>query len=349
MQIAGELVDNYILITKSRDIGRLYSKSHFGETVNKSKKLRLNLLEGVFLLDEEKITIFQNKKELEFQSLFTLAAENIPRFEIKYLVFRDLRKRGHAVSLCKDLKSMDFVISDKGTKPCFIVSFSERDIVTIDRIKTLIMAAERNHSNLWFAIIDDEGDITYYDVKTIILKGNTNRHVFEKGEGFVFEDRVVIFDKKIGEKLHKSEFFGKSLGDGFQLSPIESLYLAENGCLTLRLVNTGEKLSTKKFIEFIKRHQPDIKLKLLVFKDLKKRGLLVKTGFKFGAHFRVYTKQPDKTHAEYLVNVIDKDFTSSWADISRAVRLAHSVNKEIVFAKADRKEIDYIKLGRLRP
>jgi tRNA-intron endonuclease len=348
MQIAGELVDNYILITKSRDIGRLYSKSHFGETV-KSNKLRLNLLEGVFLLDEGKITIFRNKKELEFQNLFTLAAESIPRFEIKYLVFRDLRKRGNTVSLCKEMEDIDFVISNKGTKPCFIVSFSERDIVTIERIKTLITAAEKNHSNLWFAIIDDEGDLTYYDVKTIVLKGNTTRHVFEKGEGFVFEDRVVIFDKKLSEKLHKSEFFGKPLGDGLQLSPIESLYLAENGSLMLNLVDTGKKLSPTDFADFIKRHQPDIKPKLLVFKDLKKRGLLVKTGFKFGAHFRVYTKQPDKAHAEYLVHVIDKDFTSSWADVSRAVRLAHSVNKEIVFAKADRKEIDYIQLGRLRP
>jgi tRNA-intron endonuclease len=348
MQIIGELVDNYILIAKSRDIGRLYNKSRFGETI-KGDRLRLNLLEGVFLLDENKITVFQNKKKICFQKLFTLAAENISRFEINYLIFRDLRKRGHAVSLCKDLKNIDFVISNKGVVPCFIVSFSERDVVTIDKIKNLITSAEENNSNLWFAIVDDEGDITYYDVKTITLAGHTAKNVFEKGDGFVFEDRVVIFDKKISEKLHKSEFFGKPLAEGLQLSPIESLYLAENGILILKLADSGKKLSPRVFTDFIKKHQTDIELKLLVFKDLKKNGLLVKTGFKFGAHFRVYTNQPDKTHAEYLVHVVDKGFTSSWADISRAIRLAHSVNKEIVFAKTDGKKIDYIQLGRLRP
>lgn len=348
MQIAGELVDNYILITKSRDIGRLYNKSRFGETV-KDNKLRLNLLEGVFLLDEGKIAIFQNKKELKFQNLFILAAESIPRFETKYLVFRDLRKRGHIVSLCNDSEGIDFAIPNKGTNPCFIVSFSERDIVTIDRVKKLIAIAEKNHSNLWFAITDDEGDLTYYDVKTISPKGDTTKQVFEKMDGVVFEDRVVIFDKKSGEKLHKSEFFGKPLGEGLQLSPIESLYLAEDGTLMLKCADSGKKLSLEDFSNFIKRHQSDIRLKLLVFKDLKKKGLLVKTGFKFGAHFRAYTKQPDKTHAEYLIHVVDKGFNSSWADVSRAVRLAHSVNKEIVFAKADGKEIDYIQLGRLRP
>ena len=348
MQIIGELVDNYILIAKSRDVGRLYNKSRFGETV-KGDKLRLNLLEGVFLLDESKITVFQNKKKIGFQKLFTLAAENISRFEINYLVFRDLRKRGHAVSLCKDHKNIDFVISNRGVSPCFIVLFSERDVVTIDKIKKLITSAEENNRNLWFSIVDDEGDITYYDVKTINLVGHTAKHVFEKVDGFVFEDRVVVFDKKISEKLHKSEFFGKPLAEGLQLSSIESLYLAENGILTLKLADGCKRLSPKEFTDFIKKHQADIKLKLLVFKDLKKKGLLVKTGFKFGAHFRVYTKQPDKTHAEYLVHVVDKDFTSSWADISRAIRLAHSVNKEIVFAKTDDKKIDYIQLGRLRP
>ena len=54
-------------------------------------------------------------------------------------------------------------------------------------------------------------------------------------------------------------------------------------------------------------------------------------------------------HAEYLVHVIEKGFRSSWAEISRAVRLTHSVNKEIVFARVDKKKIDYIKFGRLRP
>ena len=95
--------------------------------------------------------------------------------------------------------------------------------------------------------------------------------------------------------------------------------------------------------------QSDVKSRLIVFKDLKKRGLIVKTGFKFGAHFRAYAQKPDDTHAEYLIHVVEKDFKSIWAEISRAVRLAHSVNKEIIFARIENSKIDYIKFGRLRP
>ena len=102
-------------------------------------------------------------------------------------------------------------------------------------------------------------------------------------------------------------------------------------------------------LQIIKKTQPDIEGRLIVYKDLKKNGLLVKTGFKFGAHFRAYTEKPNITHAEYLVHVIPKDFESIWAEMSRAVRLAHSVNKEIVFASIEDNDVKYIRFGRLRP
>lgn len=348
MQIVGELVDNHILISKSRDVGRLYNKSRFGETV-KGNKLRLSLLEGVFLLDEDKITVFQNKEELSFQNLVTLAAQQIPRFEIKYLVFRDLRKRGHSVSLCKDQKNIDFVISNKDMNSCFVVSFSERDIVTIDGIKKLITAAEKHASSLWFAIVDEEGDLTYYDVALADVKGKTREHVFSKASSNLLENRVIIFDKKLAEDLLEKEFFGKPFGSGLQLSMIEALYLMEKDVISVQDIGSGKKLSLKEFKAFIQRSQPDIESRLTVFRDLKKRGLIVKTGFKFGAHFRAYAKSPDETHAEYLIHVVDKGFRSIWAEISRAVRLAHSVNKEIIFAQVDNDKIDYVKFGRLRP
>jgi tRNA-intron endonuclease len=136
---------------------------------------------------------------------------------------------------------------------------------------------------------------------------------------------------------------------GLQLSVIEALYLMEKKFIEImNIVNDG-KISFNEFRKIVKKNQPNIKLILTVFRDLKKRGLIVKTGFKFGAHFRTYSNKPDKTHAEYLIHVVDKSFESSWPEISRAVRLAHSVNKEIMFSSIRDNRIDYIKFGRLRP
>jgi len=346
MQISGELVGKHIIVSKSRDVGRLYSKNHFGRTTA-DNKLQLNLLEGAFLLGEGKIDIFEKKKKIDFQTLVTMAANHIPHFEIKYLVFRDIRKRGHAVQLSEKHKKIDFFNSNK-EKPCFISVFSERDAVTINEIKELIKIATKNGNSLWFAIVDEEGDLTYYDVDSADLKGTIKKHVFSESTGILLENRVVIFDKQQAKNLLEKEFFGKPFGSGLQLSLVEALYLMEKDLVDVQC-SDGKRLSTKAFTQLIKQSQPDIKSRMTVFRDLKKRRLIVKTGFKFGAHFRAYTKQPDETHAEYLIHVVDKGFTSTWAEISRAVRLAHSVNKEIIFARVNGETIDYIKLGRLRP
>ena len=350
MDISGELVDNYILVKKPSDAGRLYSKSHFGVPLT-GNALRLNLLEGVFLLDEGKMRLYQNKKQVDFQQLVSLAAQHVSEFETKYLVFKDLRNRGHAISLCQDKTSVMFrqyKQKNDGTPSCVIAAFSERDILDIDATKQLIQQYTKKNDALWFALVDEEGDLTYYDVSMVDLKGNISEQNYPKGTCVLLKNRLIVFDRTLADQLLRKEFFGKPFGDGLQLSFVEGLYLLEKNVLGIQ-TSDEKKLSASKAIQLMRQYQPDIEHRLAVFKDLKHRGLLVKTGFKFGAHFRAYTKQPDATHAEYLIHVVEKGFSSIWAEISRAVRLAHSVNKEFVFARVDGTKIDYIKLGRLRP
>jgi tRNA-intron endonuclease len=350
MQISGELVDDKIIFKRPKDIGRLYNKSRFGKTIT-GNKLQLDLLEGVFLLEGEKIKVFHNDEEIDFQNLLKIAAKQVPKFEIKYLIFRDLRKRGYTVKLSEEDKDIDFYVyrKEKSEKTCFISAFSERDILDLEDTKNLIKDVTKKNRKLWFAIVDEEGDLTYYDIALVDIRGKTREHVFSKATSSLLENRVVIFDKKLAKNLLEKEFFGKPFGGGLQLSMVEALYLMEKGMISIQNIDSGKKLSLKEFKAFIQQSQPDIESRLTVFRDLKKRGLIVKTGFKFGVHFRAYTKNPDETHAEYLIHVVDKGFRSIWAEISRAVRLAHSVNKEIVFARIDNSKIDYIKFGRLRP
>jgi len=107
MQVYGELIGSRIIVKKQKDAGRLYSKSHFGKVTPKGW-VQLDLLEGVFLLGENKIRIFENKIELDFQTLVNFAAQEIPEFEIKYLIFKDLRNRGLAIKLCDENEQTTF-------------------------------------------------------------------------------------------------------------------------------------------------------------------------------------------------------------------------------------------------
>lgn len=350
MDIAGNLVDDHIIIKKSSDIGRLYNKSHIGK-LRPPNTLQLDLLEGVFLLDEGKMTLYENKKHVTYPQLLKLAIRYIPEFETKYLVFKDLRNRGHAIALsdADTLITFKKVMSRSGTAHPFVVAaFSERDVLDIDRTRQLIEQFTKKGNALWFALVDEEGDLTYYDVGSINLAGEVFEQRYPKGTGVLLKNRVIVFDKTLASQLLSKEFFGKPFGEVLQLSFVEAIYLLERHILEIQ-TSEGKTLTAEKCLHVMKKFQPDIEQRLLVFKDLKQRGLLVKTGFKFGAHFRAYTKQPDKTHAEYLIHVIEKGFSSIWTETSRAVRLAHSVNKEFVFACLDGTKIEYIKLGRLRP
>lgn len=349
MEISGELTDNTILVKRSTDVGRLYNKSHIGKPFS-GNQLRLDLLEGVFLLDEKKMRLFQKRKEVDFQTLVTSAAGQIPGFETKYLVFKDLRNRGHPIKLCDEEPPTFYQFKQKNevAPSCYICAFSERDILDIESITRLVQRLLKKEGVLWFGLVDEEGDITYYDVSAINLKGDILEQRYPKGTGLLLKNRVVIFDSSLAKQLLSKEFFGKPFGEGLQLSFVEALYLAQRGIIEI-CTEAGAALTATKTLSLMKKLQPDIMYRLSVFVDLKRRGLLVKTGFKFGAHFRAYTQQPDRTHAEYLIHVVEKGFTSIWAEISRAVRLAHSVNKEFVFARVDDTSIDYIKLGRLRP
>jgi tRNA-intron endonuclease, archaea type len=353
MQIIGELNNTSVFVLKAGDIGRLYQKSHFGKII-KGNILELDLLEALFLQGEQKIRIFKNKKEVFFPEIVLIAAQCIPSFETKYLLFKDLRSRGLAIKT-SDTKEFAFhqFIQTKNNDPtqekkCNIAVFSERDNFDIEKTLEMIKESEKKHAHLWFGIVDEEGDITYYDVSKINPTGIITEHSFPKLKGVLFTNRVVIFNQKHAQLLQKEEFFGKPFGDGLQLSLVEALHLIERGCLEIQTKTSTIiplKIITKQFIDL----QPDIILRLMVFKDLKQHGLLVKTGFKFGTHFRAYTKKPDATHAEYLVQVVQHGFISVWSEVSRAVRLAHSVNKEILLACIDQNTIEYIRFGRLRP
>jgi tRNA-intron endonuclease len=198
------------------------------------------------------------------------------------------------------------------------------------------------------AIVDEEGDITYYDASILNIKGNIKKHKFPKGRCILLENRAIVFDKKLSKLLFEKEFFGKPFGEWLQISFVEALYLYKNKILDISLSNEN-KILKEKIEKIMYKKQSDLKQRLVVFEDLKKRKLIVKTGFKFGSHFRAYTKCPDETHAEYLIHVVSSNFKSIWEEISRAVRLAHSVNKEILLAQISKSKIHYIKFGRLRP
>jgi len=172
-------------------------------------------------------------------------------------------------------------------------------------------------------------------------------------DAHLYKNKIMVWDEVQANQLYQRGAFGKPLSGGrLQLAPIEALYLLEGGKIRVLDHETGEKIAHKQLSALLTKQDPDLLFKYPVFADLRSRGYIIKTGLKFGAHFRVYERgdKPGETHSKYLVQALPESTRLSSTDLARAVRLAHSVKKSILFAIVDEEgDVTYYSLSRERP
>jgi len=164
------------------------------------------------------------------------------------------------------------------------------------------------------------------------------------------KERVLVREPDQMEDLEKRGY-GERDGSHVLLSPEEALYLNEKQ--ELEIESEREKvLGYKELMKHFTKFDKDFPRKYLVFRDLKNRGFVVKTGFKFGSHYRVYARgeKPGSGHAVWLIHCIPEEFVCDFSDISRAVRLAQNVRKKMIYAVLDKEgDITYYKIERMTP
>jgi tRNA-intron endonuclease len=109
---------------------------------------------------------------------------------------------------------------------------------------------------------------------------------------------------------------------------------------------TGGPLTPAALVDGAATTDSEIREKAQVYSDLRRRGYIPRTGYKFGHHFRVYIG--DKTHSELLVHALPPGIRLTMSAIARSVRLAHSVKKKMLFGCVQEKGIRYIEFGRIK-
>ncbi len=146
----------------------------------------------------------------------------------------------------------------------------------------------------------------------------------KKIQGYLI-DNFVICEK--GKQYYDKTWFGQwgsykygKKGKGLKLDLYEAQYLIERK--RLKIVNHYIK-------NLIKKSKQQY---YSVFKHWRDLGIIIKTGFKFGADFRIYLEKSAETwqHSKHVVWVFPKNkrmYASEWA---RAIRVAHSVRKTFV-------------------
>ncbi len=346
------LKDGEIEILDESEASQIYSKGYFGKPQS-GGSLRMDLIEGLYLVESGRLEVEKDGKIVNANTLIRLGHKREGNFEIRYLVYRDMRKRGYVVK--SGVGPLDFRVYPRGGGPptaaskYWVIALSERSVFDLRGLIGLLDRAAAARKSLLAAVVDEEGDLTYYKVSQISPKGRGMRRKAKRpAEAIFFGDRVMILDPEDARRIHESEFFGRLIGSRLQLSLIETAFLLKRGDIGVVNGRTGRRISGTTFLKEAVNVQADFRMRLRVYEDLKERGIVVKTGFKYGSHFRAYKGDPATNHAKYLVHSFPASYKGMWPEVSRAVRLAHGVKKDILFGRVGR-EIDYIRLYRIRP
>ncbi|MEK6941773.1 MAG: tRNA-intron lyase [archaeon] len=166
----------------------------------------------------------------------------------------------------------------------------------------------------------------------------------------LYSNKVVVFEKKVKDVLIPKSF-GEKKDLQLVLDLKESLYLLKREKLSIE-DQDGKSVSFEDLLNFAQKREKNFYNKLVVYTDLRERGYVVKTGFKFGFDFRVYPrgKKPGEEHTQWVIHVASQDEQISIPNFSRMVRLSGNLKTELVIAIADSEDdVNYYSTKRITP
>jgi len=182
-------------------------------------------------------------------------------------------------------------------------------------------------------------------------------------EGELLEDRVIIWDSKAVE-LYDESGYGKPQPEEnpkrLELDIVEATYLLEKEKLKIFTKDKKKKKSLKlqDLMEIGTKNVNLFHPSFIVYRDLRDRGYLCKTAFKFGAAFRVYERgvklirgpKAPHEHTKFVVQPVSEEAAFSLPEMSRAVRLAHNIRATFVWVVVDKdNDCTYYEIKRLTP
>lgn len=321
---------------------RYYDSRGYGRPLD-GNEIALAPVEAAHLLSRGDLTV----EGVDFPG-FVRQIED-PSFVVRFLVYADLRERGFYLSPAREGWVDDppgeaqFVVYERGSGPWDDDRLYELQVVGE---RASIPATDLQGA---LAVVDEESEVTYFEIERPGIEGSSVAFSGEI-EADLLADRTIAWDPP--EALFSEHFYGQPLagrdseGGPIQLSLLEAAYLAGRHALSVdgAVLDRGRAVEGERFDR-----------RLAVYAALRERGVVPKTGFKFGADFRVYTDidgVDDLGHSEFLVRVLPPAHTFSPRDLALDVRLAHGVRKRMVFALAsanDGTEPTWISVGRLTP
>ena len=160
--ITVELTHDTYIVREQKNIDKLKSKG-YGFEISKGT-YALMPYEVVYLLELNKIEVFENNEPLTYENLLKRDEINFD----EYLVFKDLTKKGYQVRT--GLKfGFTFRLYKRSRKykkehaPWLVYVTRENDVFSVKSLASLGRIAHSTKKRVILAMVDSEKSITYYE------------------------------------------------------------------------------------------------------------------------------------------------------------------------------------------
>ncbi len=170
MDIVKSMLAGERVLTEDSDLAReLFNQSRYG-TMLEGGKVQMSLIEALYLLEKGKLEVKSGKKNLKFEDLLKKAEKIEPNVYVRYMVYKDLRNRGYIVKTALKFGA-DFRVYDRGVKPgedhakWIVYPVHESAVMTWYEFAAKNRVAHSTKKRLLLAIVDEELDTTFYEVK----------------------------------------------------------------------------------------------------------------------------------------------------------------------------------------
>ena len=116
-----ELVVNRIIVWNIEDSKKLFTEGYYGKPIGMPKPkideidvpLILDLIEGLYLLENKKISITKLKQKINIEQMTEICKKEVHEFEKKYIVYKNFRDKGYIIN--PGIKfGCDFAVYEKG-------------------------------------------------------------------------------------------------------------------------------------------------------------------------------------------------------------------------------------------
>jgi tRNA-intron endonuclease len=177
-----------------------------------------------------------------------------------------------------------------------------------------------------------------------------------KAKAYWYPDSLfsVLDNEEAGKTIFDKYWLGQygvykqERGQQSKLDFFETIFLAKHMGVEIIDNESGKRITPAAIMKTVSKKREYAKQLFDVYEDWRMKAYVVKTGFKFGSHFRIYfpgaspVRGAEWVHSRHVLHVFPKEEKLLISEWSRAVRVAHGVKKTFILGIPELTKEDYI-------